>query len=169
MLQITAKGRWYPAWAPECSLAGEGSVLFIPPFLWVGFLPHSLFLQQFSEDNLEPLRYKEVSQWYLIYSFPYPMCEISQLFFPDGLNASHSVRLHYRELLKNSNNETSLVLFIQRVKPKLVVVLSSLHYLGMKHQHTKHSSALFLKAVSSQQTPATRKGLNSHFVWQSKP
>lgn len=119
MLQITAKGRWHPAWARECSLAGEGSVLFIPPFLWVGFLPHSLFLQQFSEDNLEPLRYKEVSQWYLIYSFPYPMCEISQLFFPDGLNASHSVRLHYRELLKNSNNETSLVLFIQRVKPNL--------------------------------------------------
>lgn len=97
------------------------------------------------------------------------MCEISQLFFPDGLNASHPVRLHNGELLKNCNNETSLVLFIQRVKPKLVAVLSSLLYPGMKHQHTKHSSALFLKAVSSQQTPAPRKGLNSHFLWQSKP
>lgn len=42
-------------------------------------------------------------------------------------------------------------------------------YPGTKHQHTKHSSALFLKAVSSQQTPATRLGLNSHFLWHPKP
>lgn len=148
-----------PCLSPWMLSSWGGLCPFIPPLIWVGFLSHSLSLQQLSEGNLEPLRYREVSQWYLIYSFPYPTCEISQLFFPDGLNASHPVRLHNGELLKNCNNETSLVLFIQRVKPKLVAVLSSLLYPGMKHQHTKHSSALFLKAVSSQQTPATRKDL----------
>lgn len=61
------------------------------------------------------------------------------------------------------------MLFIQCVKPNLVEVLSSLLYPGMKHQHTKPLSALFLKAVFSQQTFATCKGLNSHILWQTKP